>query len=221
MSAFFRRDLLLFIKRPLMLFQSALFFMMAVIIYPFLLGPDPEQLGSLSVAIVLASFVFAGFVRFGQMFDEDYQDGSLRQIYITKKNFLSYMVARIISTYCFLFVPLIVVLFFMKELVYFPEVDTGFVVLVLVLISFGFVVLDAFFSSLSLFVKGNKFIFFILALPFFLPFVIFSALVFNAFLSGANTQGLFYVLLALNLICAPVFIAVGLWCLTHLIQKGQ
>ncbi len=221
MSAYLKRDIRLFVKRPLMLFQSALFFMMAVIIYPFLLGPDPEKLGSLSVAILLASFVFAGFVRFGQMFDDDYTDGSLKQIYMIDKSFTGYVITRILSTYLFLFVPLIAVLFVMKELVYLPALHHLFVLSVLALIAFGFVVLDAFFSALSLFMRGNKFIFFILALPFFLPFVIFTSLLFNATLNGEETKGLYYVLLSLNLMGAPLFSAVSLWCLNHIIQKGK
>lgn len=221
MISFFRRDIKLFVKRPLMLFQSALFFMMAIVIYPFLLGPDPAKLASLSVAIVLVSFIFAGFVRFGQMFDDDYADGSLRQIYMIEKSFGLYFLTRIISTYLFLFVPLMAVLFLMKELVYFPSLGMGFVLSVLALMSLGFVVLDAFFSTLALFMRGNKFIFFILALPFFLPFVIFTSLVFNAVINGEQTRGLYYVLLALNFMGIPLFVAISLWCLNHIIHKGK
>ncbi|MCX8506677.1 MAG: heme exporter protein CcmB [Alphaproteobacteria bacterium] len=75
--ALFRRDVRLYLRRPIDLLVSAMFFVLAVSLFPFGVGVAPALLAEIGVGVIWVVALLASLLAMEQIFAHDQKDGSL------------------------------------------------------------------------------------------------------------------------------------------------
>ena len=75
--ALFRRDVRLYLRRPIDLIVSAMFFVLAVSLFPFGVGVAPALLSEIGVGVIWVVALLASLLAMEQIFAHDQKDGSL------------------------------------------------------------------------------------------------------------------------------------------------
>ncbi len=202
-----KREINLIIKNSRSLMSYSSFFLISLILFIFAIGPDEEILSSLYRPILWIIMIFALIAISETFVFDDFADGSLSEL-----QFLGYSEISIFLAKCFamsfsllfpnLFLIPISSIFFDITLIFL--IDTIF----LIIISFPTLSLISVLSALiSLQMKRNKFIQFILIMPFFIPVIIFGTG--TNFLFNIDNEFKILILISLFLITLPLSIILG------------
>ena len=81
--ALFRRDLRLYLRRPSDFLVVAIFFVLAVSLFPFGVGVAPALLNLIAVGVIWVVALLASLLAMDQIFARDQADGSLDQILLS------------------------------------------------------------------------------------------------------------------------------------------
>jgi len=203
-----KREIKLILRNSKSLLSYSSFFFISLLIFVFTIGPDNETLKKLYVPILWVIVIFSLILISESFVLEDYIDGSLSEL-----QFLGYaeeiiFLAKCIAMFCSLVVPNIILIpitsiFFGVDLTY--TLNTIFIFFLSLPTLTLITILSAF---MSLQIKRNKFINFILVMPFFIPTVIFSTSS-NFFNYEINPEFKFFILIGLFLITLPITIIFG------------
>src|SRR3989339_908777 len=80
MSAFFtlvRRDLNLAFRQGFDSLMVVAFFVIAVVLFPFGVGPEPNTLARIAAGVIWVAALLASMLSLERLFQTDYEDGSL------------------------------------------------------------------------------------------------------------------------------------------------
>ena len=202
------RELCLILKNTRILFSFSSFFLISLLLFVFAIGTDLQKLSSLFVPILWMIIIFSIILISESFVLEDFSDGSLSELqtmgYSEELIFLSKSSAMFFS----LLLPNMFLVPIASLLFRISLVDALEIILI-VLIALPTLVLISILSALiSLQVRKNKFIQFILIMPFLVPVLIFSTSS-NSFLNYADSQFKILILIGLFLITLPVTVFFG------------
>ena len=205
-----KREIKLILRNSKSLLSYSSFFFISLLIFVFTIGPDNETLKKLYVPILWVIVIFSLILISESFVLEDYIDGSLSEL-----QFLGYaeeiiFLAKCIAMFFSLVVPNIILLipitsiFFGVDLTYtLNTIFYFFSVITNINIDNDFIGFHVASNK-----KENKFINFILVMPFFIPTVIFSTSS-NFFNYEINPEFKFFILIGLFLITLPITIIFG------------
>lgn len=184
-SAIFKRDMLLAIRRPGDVLTSVGFFLMISTLFPLAIGPNPETLSLVTSSIVWIAVLLASLPSFDRLFIDDFESGFLDRLIMRRVALWEYALVRIISHFCLMGLPLIaslpiLALFFAIELASLPLLAAIIAIGLL-----GLTLLGAIAASLTLGARRSSILSAILILPLAFPIVIFGTLASQAVLDGA------------------------------------
>ena len=201
------REISLSFKNSKGLLSYASFFFIALILFIFSIGPDVEILSLLFRPILWVIMIFA-LISISETFVyEDYLDGSLQELQCLGYSEISIFLSKCFAMTISLLIPNLILIpissiFFNVEI--FFLIETIF----FIILAFPTLSLISILSALiSLQVKKNKFIQFILIMPFFIPIVIFSTG--TNFLLNIGNEFKILILISLFLITLPLCIFLG------------
>ena len=202
------RELCLILKNTRILFSFSSFFLISLLLFVFAIGTDLQKLSSLFVPILWMIIIFSIILISESFVLEDFSDGSLSELqtmgYSEELIFLSKSSAMFFS----LLLPNMFLVPIASLLFRISLVDALEIILI-VLIALPTLVLISILSALiSLQVRKNKFIQFILIMPFLVPVLIFSTSS-NSFLNYTDSQFKILILIGLFLITLPVTVFFG------------
>jgi heme exporter protein B len=78
--AILSRDLRLILRHGSEAATAVAFFLLATLLFPFGLGPEPDLLARIAAGILWVVALLASLIALDRLFAEDYQDGSLEQL---------------------------------------------------------------------------------------------------------------------------------------------
>ena len=201
------REISLSFKNSKGLLSYASFFFIALVLFIFAIGPDVEILSLLFRPILWVIMIFA-LISISETFVyEDYLDGSLQELQCLGYSEISIFLSKCFAMTISLLIPNLILIpissiffnvenFFLIETIFF------------IILAFPTLSLISILSALiSLQVKKNKFIQFILIMPFFIPIVIFSTG--TNFLLNIGNEFKILILISLFLITLPLCIFLG------------
>ena len=201
------REISLTFKNSKSLISYASFFFIALILFIFAIGPDAGILSSFFRPITWMIMIFA-LISISETFvHEDYLDGSLQELQFLGYSEMSIFLSKCLAMTISLLVPNLILIpissiFFNVENFFLLET------IFLIILAFPTLSLISILSALiSLQVKKNKFIQFILIMPFFIPIVIFSTG--TNFLLNIGNEFKILILISLFLITLPLCIFLG------------
>lgn len=184
------------------------FFLLVFLLFAFSVGPNLKILSSIYLPILFMIILFSLILTSENFIDEDFKNGCFKEL-----QFLGFSPEQIFLAKCFsMFSSIIFSNFFLiplTSLLFGINFSATITVFYIFLLSSPTLVLLSLISALfSLQIKRNKFIQFIIVMPFFIPIVIFASStdIFNY--ESSNNEN-FLILFGFFLITLPISIIIG------------
>ena len=150
------------------------FFVLIVVLIPFIFGSDSEQLRIIFKGIIWISISLSILLTLERIFYSDYEDGSLDLILQRYESLEIIICAKFIAHWVINCLPLIVILPFLSLLFQLTFSDIFPILVNLVIGSMGMVFVATFVSALTLGAKRTIFLKGIILIPLLVPFIIFG-----------------------------------------------
>ncbi len=179
------RDLRLLWRRRGDAFQPALFALLVVVLFALALGGEPQALAKVAPAVLWVAVLLAGLLSLDTLFRGDAEDGSLEQ-WILAPVPLAWLVAvRVFNHWLTTALPLILATPLLGELLHLPHEQLPVLMISLALGTPLLSLLGAVVAALTVGMRRSGILVALLALPLYVP-----VLVFGAGSVAANAQGL-------------------------------
>lgn len=217
-SALLVRDLRLLWRRRGDAFQPALFALLVVVLFALALGGEAQALGKVASAVMWVAVLLAGLLSLDTLFRGDADDGSLEQ-WILAPVPLAWLVAvRVLSHWLTTALPLILAAPLLGELLHLPRDQLPVLLVSLALGTPLLSLLGAVVAALTVGMKRSGILVALLALPLYVPVLIFGAGSVARSAQGLDAVGALLFLgagLVLALVLAPLAAAAAIRIALH------
>ncbi|HEX9568774.1 MAG: heme exporter protein CcmB [Rhodospirillales bacterium] len=203
------RDLRLALRQGVDSLMVVMFFVIAVVLFPFGVGPEPNVLARIAGGVIWVAALLASMLSLERLFQTDYEDGSLELLALQPVALEATVIAKVTAHWLTTGLPLIVAAPLLAVLMNLPR--DGFVVLVsaLALGTPTLSLIGAIGAALILGSRRGGILLALLVLPLFIPVLIFGVGAVEAALGGFPARPQLLVLAALLLAALPLCPWVG------------
>jgi heme exporter protein B len=208
--ALIRRDLTLVWRRRGDAVNPILFALIVVALFPFALGPEPDNLRRIAAGIVIVALLLAGLLALDALFRGDYEDGSLEQLVLSPHPLSLLLGAKIAVHWLTTALPLLLVAPLLAEMLNLPHAVLPVLLTALALATPLLSLIGAVCVALTVGMRRSGMLLALLVLPLYVPVLIFAAGACNAAQAGLAfaapllwlAAGLVLVLVLAPLACA-------------------
>ncbi len=156
------------------------FFIIAVSLFPFGVGPLPQLLSRIAPGILLVVALLATLISLDRLFQGDFEDGTLEQYKLSPLGMSGVVAAKILAHWCATLLPLVVLAPFVGALVNLSASLSATVVLVLLIMTPALSFIGAIGAALTVAMRRGGVLLSLLVLPLYIPTLIFAAGTLNA-----------------------------------------
>ncbi len=103
-----RRDLRLAVRQGMDCLMSVVFFVLAVVLFPFGVGPEPGMLMLIAPGVIWVAALLASMLALERLFQTDYEDGSLELLALAPVPLEAVVIAKVTAHWLTTGLPLIV-----------------------------------------------------------------------------------------------------------------
>ena len=195
----FRRDLRLALRQSGDTGLVLGFFVLAVVLFPLGVGPEPAILGRIGPGIVWVAALLAALLSLDRLFEADYQDGGLDLLVLSSLPVELAVLAKCAAHWVATGLPLALISPFLALLV---DLDPGAILVLSSSLLIGTPALSLIGSvaaALSLGARRQGAVLSILVLPLYVPPLVFGAGAVEASVAGAGGRAYLLILAALSL----------------------
>jgi heme exporter protein B len=202
MAAFiglFRRDLRLALRQGGDAGLVLGFFVLAVVLFPFGVGPEPTVLQRIGAGIVWVAALLAALLSLDRLFEADYQDGGLDLLALSSLPLEFAVLAKCAAHWVATGLPLALISPFLGLLV---DLDATAIVILALSLLIGTPALSLIGSvaaALTLGARRQGIVLSILVLPLYIPPLVFGAGAVEASVAGTGARAYLLILAALSL----------------------
>lgn len=207
------RDLRLLWRRRGDAFQPALFALLVVVLFALALGGESKALAPVSAGVLWLAVLLAGLLALDTLFRSDAEDGSLEQWVLAPVPLAWLVGVRVFSHWLTTALPLIVATPLLGELLYLPREQLPVLMASLLLGTPLLSLLGAVVAALTVGMRRSGILVALLALPLYVPVLVFGAGSVAASAQGLDAVGALMLLgagLVLALILAPLTAAAAI-----------
>ncbi len=207
------RDLRLVWRRRGDAAQPLLFALMVVALFPLALGADPEQLARIAPGVLWVAVLLASLLTLDTLYRSDVEDGSLEQMLLAPVPLAWLLAVRVLVHWLTASLPLVVVTPLLAELLFLPDDLLPVLMASLLLGTPLLSLMGAVVAALTVGIRRSGMLLALLALPLFLPVLVFGAGSVMAAAQGLPWVGALLLLgagLALALVLAPLAAAAAI-----------
>ncbi|WP_146909266.1 heme exporter protein CcmB [Arenimonas daejeonensis] len=207
------RDLRLVWRRRGDAAQPLLFALMVVALFPLALGADPAQLARIAPGVLWVAVLLAGLLTLDSLYRSDVEDGSLEQMLLAPVPLAWLLAVRVAVHWTTTALPLVLVTPLLAQLLYLPGELLPVLMVSLALGTPLLSLLGAVVAALTVGIRRSGMLLALLALPLFLPVLVFGAGSVMAAAQGLPWSGALLLLgagLALALVLAPLAAAAAI-----------
>jgi heme exporter protein B len=207
------RDLRLVWRRRGDAAQPLLFALMVVALFPLALGADPAQLGRIAPGVLWVAVLLAGLLTLDSLYRSDVEDGSLEQMLLAPVPLAWLLAVRVAVHWATTALPLVLATPLLAQLLYLPGELLPVLMVSLALGTPLLSLLGAVVAALTVGIRRSGMLLALLALPLFLPVLVFGAGSVMAAAQGLPWSGALLLLgagLALALVLAPLAAAAAI-----------
>ena len=198
------RDLRLALRRPTDAVSVVLFFILAIVLFPLGVGPEPNLLARIGAGTIWVAALLAAMLSLDHLFQQDYDDGSLDLLALAPVPLELLVLAKCLTHWLTTGVPLIIAAPLLAVLMNMSA--DGFAVLVLAML-LGTPILSlvgAIGAALTVGARRGGVLLSLLVLPLVIPVLIFGVSAVDAALLGVSPAS--HLLLLGGLLAAAVFL---------------
>ena len=186
-----------------------IFFCLGNLIFIFAFGADLEKLSELSFSIIWVIIIFSIILGSENFVKNDFNDGSLKEM-----QFLGYREELIIFSKAFVMwmILIIPIILFLPIFSLFFSINLeGLISLAIsiILASPSLILISLISALLSLQIKENRLLQFVIIIPFYIPILIFSVINKQSFLINQVGNDRFSILIAIFFITLPLMLVSG------------
>ena len=212
-AALVRRDLRLVLRRRGDALQPALFAVLVVVLFAFALGSERELLSRVAAGVIWVAVLLSGLLSLDSMFRGDAEDGSLEQWRLAQVPLAWLVLVRVLGHWLTTALPLLLVAPLLAELLFLPRPLWPVLLASLALGTPLLSLLGAVVAALTVGMRRAGILLALLALPLYLPVLVFGAGAVTAAAQGRDAGGALLLLgagLLLALVLAPVAAAAAI-----------
>jgi heme exporter protein B len=207
MSAFLhlvRRDLRLALRQGGDAAMVVAFFILAVVLFPFGVGPEPQLLARIGSGIIWVTALLAALLSLDRLFQGDYEDGSLEVLGLSPLPLEAVVLAKCLAHWLVTGLPLTLVAPVLGLLVNLDP--AGFPVLIAAMLAGtpSLSLIGAVGAALSLGARRGGVLLSLLVLPLYIPVLIFGVAAVEASLSGLSPRPHLLLLAAMAVAALPL-----------------
>jgi len=207
------RDLRLVWRRRSDAMQPMLFALMVIALFPLALGSESPMLARIAPGVLWVAVLLAGLLTLDSLFRSDLEDGSLEQLLLSPVPLAWLIAMRVAVHWTVTSLPLLLLTPFFAELLQLPRDLLAPMLLSLALGTPLLSLIGAVVAALTVGIRRSGMLLAVLALPLFLPVLVFGAGAVAAAAQGLPWIGAIYLLaagLAACLVLAPLAAATAL-----------
>ncbi len=169
-----RRDLSLAMRQGMDSAMVVTFFVLAVVLFPFGVGPEPGVLARIAAGVIWVAALLAAMLSLERLFQTDYEDGSLELLALGGMALEVTVLAKVVAHWLTTGLPLIVAAPILAVLMQMPA--DGFAVLILALLlgTPTLSLIGAVGAALILGSRRGGVLLSLLVLPLYIPVLIFG-----------------------------------------------
>ena len=208
-----RRDLRIAARRRSEPLFTLGFFVLVTSLFPLGLGPEPELLRRIAPGVLWVAALLASMLALGRLFGADYEDGTLEQIALAPAPLVLAVSAKIVAHWLVSGLPLVLVSPLLALLYGLPGDVIAHLMLSLLIGTPVLSLIGAIAAALTIGVRGAGVLVALLALPLYVPALVFGAGAVDARLAGlsaAPNLALLGASLALAVLFAPLATAAAI-----------
>ena len=212
-KALMGRDLRLLWRRRGDALQPALFALLVVVLFALALGGEAQALAKVASAVLWMALLLAGLLALDTLFRGDAEDGSLEQWMLAPVPLAWLVLVRTFMHWSTTALPLLVVTPFLAELLHLPHVQLPVLLTSLALGTPLLSLLGAVVAALTVGMRRSGILVALLALPLYVPVLVFGAGSVAAVAQGLDPTGALLLLgagLVLSLVLAPLAAAAAI-----------
>ena len=212
-AALLVRDLRLLWRRRGDALQPALFALLVVVLFALALGGEAQVLAGHAAAVLWVSVLLAGLLSLDTLFRGDAEDGSLEQWLLAPVPLAWLVLVRILGHWLATALPLILLVPVLGELLHLPHAQLPVLMASLALGTPLLALLGAVVAALTVGMRRSGILVALLALPLYVPVLVFGAGSVSAAAQGLDFTGALLYLgagLALSLVLAPLAAAAAI-----------
>ena len=207
------RDLWMLWQRRGDALQPALFALLVVVLFALALGGEAQALAKVASAVLWLAMLLAGLLSLDTLFRGDAEDGSLEQWMLAPVPLSWLVLVRTFMHWATTALPLLVVTPFLGELLHLPHDQLPVLLAALALGTPLLSLLGAVVAALTVGMRRSGILVALLALPLYVPVLVFGAGSVSAAAQGLDPIGALLLLgagLAVALVLAPLVAAAAI-----------
>ncbi len=208
-----QRDLRLLWRRRGDALQPILFALMVIAMFPLALGAEPAKLAPIAPGVLWVAVLLAGLLTLDSLFRSDMDDGSLEQLLLGRAPLAWLIAVRVGVHWAVTALPLLLLTPAFAQLLALPAVLLEPLMLALALGTPLLSLIGAVVAALTVGIRRSGILLAVLALPLYVPVLVFGAGAVMAAAQGLPWLGAIYLLaagLVLALVLAPLAAATAL-----------
>ena len=212
-SACVKRDAKLLVRRPGEVLNPVAFFLLATVLFPLALSPEPRLLAQLAPAVLWVALLLAALLGLEGLFRSDVDDGWAEQMVLSGQPLSVLILARVLTHWVAMAIPLLVVSWPVARALYLPAEAIPALVLGLALGSLCLSLFGGLGAALTSGLRSGGVLLALLALPLMVPPLILGARAAHMAANAMDPTGPLMLLAALTLLALsllPVAVAHGL-----------
>ena len=208
-----RRDILLARRLGASSLLGVVFFVIAVSLFPFAVGPDPVVLASIGSGIIWVAALLATLLSLDRLFQADFEDGSLDLLMLSPLPPVAMVLAKTLAHWLTSTLPLIIAAPLLAVFMALPADIFGTLMLSMLLGTPALSLIGAVGAALTVGMRRGGVLLSLLILPLYIPVLIFGVGAVGAALIGKDGSSALMLLGAMSLaslVLAPVASAAAL-----------
>ncbi len=198
----FMKELVSYKKRSSTYLSPIVFFLITISLYPLALSNDPNDLALLAPGITWICVLLSTLLSIQNIFNEDFEDGSLDIFFSLRSSTLSLVLIKILVNWIFSSLPIIILSSAVVFLLFLPPESLTILLISLLLGTPVISLFGALAGALSL--GKSSILGPAIVLPLSLPVLILGTASVSSFLNGENPTFYFLLLLAIFIFLLPL-----------------
>lgn len=190
-----------------------LFFIIVMVFFPLSLGQNTHLLSVISVPIYWIVAMLSSLLSLDRIFKDDYDDGTLEQLYISTHSFYFIILSKILIHWVVSFLPIIIISPLMSIFLS-MEYDKLIIMVIALLLGTPILsIIGSIGSALTLSLNKNGLLISIITLPLYIPVLIWGSGISNLYQNNQPVDGAFAILVLLlfiSVIFVPFAISAAL-----------
>lgn len=189
-----RRELRLAFRHNLDSVMVLAFFVLAVVLFPFGIGPEPNMLARIAAGVIWVAALFASMLALERLFLTDYEDGSLELLALAPLPLELIVLAKVTAHWLSTGLPLIVAAPVLAVILHMNTDGLAILILTLLIGTPTLSLIGAIGAALILGARRGGVLLSLLILPLYIPVLIFAVSAIDAAMTGLPARPQLFIL---------------------------